>query len=231
MFEAEARWLARRLARYPAEELSPLLNVGSSTRALRERDQPWTERELFAPLAERGVTLIHLDSREGEGIDIRADILDPADLARIKGAGPKAILCCNILEHVKDRQALARHCTEIVGPGGLIFVTVPYSYPRHRDPIDTLYRPTPAELAALFADCDMAEGTIIDVGESYRGQVKRRPWILLRHLFILPFPFLDFDKWRHSLAKPYWLFHNYKVTGAVFRVRMPAQGPSSGPPR
>ena len=37
---------------------------------------------------------------------------------------PKAILCCNILEHVREPERLARRCMEIVEPGGLIFVMV-----------------------------------------------------------------------------------------------------------
>ena len=43
-------------------------------------------------------------------------------------------------------------------PGSLVFVTVPFSYPYHRDPIDTMYRPSPFR-----------------VGESYRGVVRERP--------------------------------------------------------
>ncbi|MCH8858610.1 MAG: hypothetical protein IID54_03420 [Proteobacteria bacterium] len=143
MFKAESIRLSCLLSERTPEELSPLLNVGSSTRAFRETDQPWIEHDLFAPLRARGVQTIHLDLREGDGIDIRADILDPDDLQRIKAYGPKAVLCCNILEHVTAPQTLAQCCIDIAGPGGFIFVTVPYSYPHHRDPIDTLYRPDP----------------------------------------------------------------------------------------
>src|ERR1700704_410083 len=155
MFEAEASWLGRVLRERAPGEVSPLLNVGSSTSAVREKGQPWTERLLFAPLRARGIRLMHLDAREGEGIDIRADILSEADLPRIRALRPKAILCCNILEHVGDPYALARRCIEIVGPGGLIFVTVPFSYPHHRDPIDTMFRPSPEALAQLFHPATM----------------------------------------------------------------------------
>ena len=218
MFEAEAAWLEGLLRQWTPEQLSPLLNVGSSTRAFRETTQPWTDRRLFQPLRARGVKVVHLDSKDGDGIDIRADILSDADLPRIKAFGPKAILCCNILEHVREPDALARRCIEIVGPGGLIFVTVPRSYPHHRDPIDTMYRPAPDELAGLFRPAAMLKGEIVDVGESYRGQVGRRPWLLFRHLLRFPFPFIGFDGWKRSVGKLYWLLHNYSVTGAVFEV-------------
>ncbi len=218
MFEAEARWLERLLRPWGPEQLSPLLNVGSSTREFREVTQPHTDRYLFRPLRERGIKLVHLDSRDGDGIDIRADILSDSDLPRIMAFKPKAILCCNILEHVREPERLARRCMEIVGPGGLIFVTVPKSYPHHRDPIDTMYRPAPDQLAELFHPATMLNGEIVDVGESYRGQVKRRPWILLRHILRFPFPFIGFDGWKRSVGKLYWLAHNYAITGGVFQV-------------
>ena len=224
MFEAEATWLETLLRQWAPERLSPLLNVGSSTRSFREAAQPWTDRRLFRPLRERGVRLVHLDSKEGEGIDIRADILSDADLPKIMAFQPKAILCCNILEHVRAPEVLARRCIEIVGPGGLIFVTVPRSYPHHRDPIDTMYRPAPDELAALFKPARMLRGEIVDVGESYRGQVRLRPWLLLRHAFRFPFPFIGFEGWKRSIGKLYWLRHNYSVTGAVFEVPAGAEG-------
>lgn len=223
MFEAEAIWLERLLRQWPPERLSPLLNVGSSTRAFREKEQPWTEARLFAPLKERGVHLIHLDTKEGDGIDVRADLLSSADLPKIMAARPKAILCCNILEHVLVPGALARRCIEIVGPGGLIFVTVPRSYPHHRDPIDTMYRPDPTQLAALFQPAVMLKGEVVVVGPSYRQKVLRRPWLLLRHLLRMPFPFIGFQGWKRSMAKLYWLTHDFQVTAAAFEVPPPVE--------
>lgn len=218
MFEAEAAWLDKLLRERDASELSPLLNLGSSTRAFREVEQPWCERILFAPLRARGVKTIHVDFRDGEGIDIRADMLDPRDLPRLKALGAKAILCCNMLEHVVDPGVLARHCIEIVGPGGMIYVTVPFSYPHHRDPIDTMYRPAPDQLARLFGPAQMLKGEIVDSGESYWGQVAKRPWVLLRHVLRFPFPFVAFGGWKRSMRKLYWLAHNYRFTAAVFEV-------------
>ena len=227
MFRAEAAWLAHLLSQHDAAELSPLLNIGSSTRQFREIEQPWTERELFAPLRARGVRVVHLDSRTGDGIDVQADILSDADLPRIRAVGARSILCCNILEHVTDPRRLAQRCMEIVGTGGLVFVTVPYSYPFHRDPIDTMYRPRPEDLTGLFTGARLVHGEIIDSGESFRDQVKRRPWILSRQILRFPLPFLSLTKWKRSMAKLYWLFHNYRVTGAVFQVTAPEpRGPS-----
>jgi hypothetical protein len=122
-----------------------------------------------------------------------------------------------VLEHVVDRAKFARRCFQLLMPGGLLLATVPRSYPRHGDPIDTLFRPTPAEIAQLFPNAVLVAGDTLDVGESYRDAVAERPWILLRHIPRFFFPFIDLEKWKASMQKPYWLFHNYQVSAVVLR--------------
>jgi SAM-dependent methyltransferase len=215
IFAAEARWLRDRLDGFPAERLSPLLNLGSSDAEFRERRQPWIAAELFRPLAARGIEIVHVDRRAAAGVDIQADLTDPDDLARLRALRPKALLCCNLLEHVHAPERLARHCLELLDADGLVFVTVPFSYPYHADPIDTMYRPRPEELALLFAGARMREARILDVGLSYRDAVRARPWLLLRHLARLPLPFLSPVRWRRSMAKLYWLAAPYRISCAV----------------
>jgi SAM-dependent methyltransferase len=218
MFKAEAIWLRRKLDEIPAEALSPLVNLGSSTGAFRANLQFWTEEQLFAPLRARGVRLVHVDRREeDDGIDIRADLMDDRGLAEVKAVRPRAALCCNLLEHVEDPAALARRCMDVVLPGGYLFVTVPNSYPYHRDPIDTMFRPTPEEIAALLPNEKMITGEIIDVEESYLDEVRKRPWIVLRHVIRFPFPFVQPHRWKRNMRKLHWLTNNYRVTCAVFR--------------
>jgi hypothetical protein len=216
MFAAEARWLRDRLDGFPAERLSPLLNLGSSDAEFRERRQPWITAELLGPLAARGVAVVHVDRRAAPGVDIRADLTDRRDLARLRALRPRALLCCNLLEHVPEPALLARHCLDLLDAGGLVFVTVPFSYPHHADPIDTMYRPDPAQLARLFAGARLHEARILDVGLCYRDEVRARPWLLLRHLARLPLPFLSPVRWRRSMAKLYWLAAPYRITCAIF---------------
>lgn len=216
MFEAEARWLLRALDAFPPERLSPLLNLGSSSSAFRETVQPWTEDRLFRPLRARAVEIVHVDMRDAPGIDVRADLTDFADVPRLRALAPNALLCCNLLEHTKEPDRAARHCLDVLRSGGLIFVTVPFSYPYHRDPIDTMYRPSPAELGRLFGGARLLDAAIIGAGRSYRDEVRARPWILLRHVARFPAPFLSPQKWKRSMAKLYWLVAEYRITCAVF---------------
>jgi hypothetical protein len=216
MFEAEACWLRRALDAFPPERLSPLFNLGSSSAMVREVVQPWIEGEVFCPLRDCGVEVFHVDLRELPGVDVQADLSDAADILRLRALRPKALLCCNLLEHVLDPGRLARNCLELLPAGGLAFVTVPFSYPHHRDPIDTMYRPSPAELAELFAGARLLEGTVLGAGVSYRDAVRERPWILLRHVWRFPVPFLSFEKWKRSMAHLYWLAAEYRISCAVF---------------
>lgn len=215
MFAVEAHWLRERLDGFPAERLSPLLDLGSSDAAFRER-QPWITADVFRPLAARGVAVVHVDRRAAAGVDACADLTAPADLPRLKALAPKALLCCNLLEHVSEPARLARHCLDLLGAGGLLFVTVPFSYPHHADPIDTMYRPSPDELARLFAGARLRDGAILDAERCYRDEVRARPWLLLRHLGRLPLPFLSPARWRRSMARLYWLAAPYRVSCAVF---------------
>ena len=72
-----------------------------------------------------------------------------------------------------------------------MFVIVPFSYPYHGDPIDTMYRPSPSELSDLFIGARLLDGTILGMGESYRDVVRDRPRLLLHHLWRFPVPFLS----------------------------------------
>jgi hypothetical protein len=216
MFEAEARWLRCALDAFPSERLSPLLNLGSSSTQVRETIQPWIENQVFLPLRARNVEAVHVDMRELPGVDVRADLTDPDDVRRLRTLRPRALLCCNLLEHVIEPERLAAHCLELVAEGGLLFVTVPFSYPYHRDPIDTMYRPNPVELAGLFRDARLLDSILLGTGVSYRDVVRERPWILLRHVWRFPVPFLSFEKWKRSMTRLYWLAAEYRITCAVF---------------
>ena len=219
MFEAEAIRLREILL--AQGDVSPLLNLGSSTRAFREQAKPHIERELFAPLRAAGVAIFHSDLKQADGVDLAGDILDPAVRADLKGRGFRALLIANMLEHVRDRAAVTAVCEEIVGPGGLILATVPSSFPYHADPIDTGYRPDPTALAAAFA---ASEPLLTDevTGRTYREEIVARgssvPRELARTLgFCLIFPFRPKSA-RARLSRWLWYRRPYRTALALVRV-------------
>lgn len=208
MHKSEATWIVSKLANIDPSELSPMLNIGSSTLEFRTQKQPWIDRFLIKPLEERGVRVVHVDLKSAPGVDIVADLTTAQGFESLSKLNARSIMVCNVLEHVLDPRAFANRCADLVQPGGYVIVTVPRSYPHHRDPIDTMYRPTPDDAAILFERTKVLAGEIIEVG-SYRDHVRARPWILSRHIFRAPFPFLGWTKWKRSMGKLYWLVYPY----------------------
>jgi SAM-dependent methyltransferase len=211
----DAEWLGRTLAKFSSEELSPILNLGSSTRHFRTVEQPHIQGLLFGPLEARGVRVVHSDLKVADGVDISGDIFNDADFAKLKAVGARAVVCTHMFEHVHDRQELTRRLLDLLPEGGRFFVTVPSSYHEHNDPIDTMFRPTPDELAALFQSQVILEKQEL-TGENYWAHVRRRPvTIFLRHFTRFFVPFLGWHAWKRSMRKLYWLFNPYKVSAIV----------------
>lgn len=217
MQEVEAKWIERQLRAFPADSLSPVLDIGSQTLHFRTEEKPFIHNDLFAPLMARGVTIIHSDLQAGEGIDITANLLEEDGFNQIKATAPRTVFCNNVLEHVLDPAEFANRCFALLPPGGRLVITVPKSYPHHRDPIDTMFRPSPAEIAELIsAPHQILVSEVIATG-SYRDNLKRRPWIIYRQLLRLPFPFLGWTKWKRSMKKFYWMIWPYRQSCVVIQ--------------
>jgi hypothetical protein len=163
MLIREAKWFAARMKALSDAALFPLLNLGSQTGHFRKTEQPWLEHYLFEPLQKRG-KVVHSDMQTGEGIDLSGDLSDPAFRERLRTMRFQSIVCSNLLEHVANRDEFVRYITPIMPIGGLLFVSVPYRFPYHPDPIDTLYRPTPEEIVALFPGTEVVDKAIVNCG-------------------------------------------------------------------
>lgn len=147
---SEARWIGNALASLPPESF-PLLNLGSSTLRFRREEQPYVEQKIFDPLRRAGMSVVHTDVKEAEGVDAVLNFLDPTDQVALRALGARSILCSNLLEHlaVSADQAL-REITSLLPLAGHLILTVPHKYPYHPDPIDNGFRPGPTELAGLL---------------------------------------------------------------------------------
>ena len=233
MFEAEAIRLREILL--AQGRISPLLNLGSSTRAFRERAKPHIERELFAPLRAAGVAVFHSDLKQADGVDLAGDIMDPAVRAHVREMGFRTLLIANMLEHVRDRAAVTAACEDIVGPDGLILATVPSSFPYHADPIDTGYRPRPGELASLFT---RSNPVLVEevVGRTYREDLVARGSSLVRELGrtvgLALVASARPKSFRASLSRWRWYRRPYAVSLALVRVESaipPCRGRPASP--
>jgi hypothetical protein len=220
MFQAEAIRLREILL--AQDGVSPLLNLGSSTRQFREEAKPHVERELFAPLRAAGVEIVHCDLKAADGVDFAGDILDPAVVGALKARGFRSVLLSNLLEHVRDREKVAVACEEIAGPGGLILATVPSSYPYHADPIDTYYRPSPAELAEAFGRSEPVAAEEV-AGQTWAEDLKARgSGVAVELARTLLWSLISFARPKSAAARLHrWLWYAkpYRVSIALMRVR------------
>jgi hypothetical protein len=211
----EATYLGTWFSMQDLAEISPLIELGASTQAFLET-HPHVQRHLLGPLVERGVRIVKTDIQPGPHIDIAGDIYDPAAQEKLKAVEAKCVLCCNILEHVNDREAFARVCDEILSPGGTIVVSVPQSYPLHMDPIDTYYRPKPDEIAELFFGYDVLVSQTVVSGTA-AGDMGN-PWlevpkVIRRALFLQG----GADATKARLHRLLWLFRRYRTSVAILR--------------
>jgi hypothetical protein len=221
MLPAEAKAIGTLLGQLPLDKVSPCLNLGSSTGEFRTVLQRHINDYLIAPNEVRGVKFIHADMKEEPGVDVAGDIFDPEYRTRLEAMRPASLLCCNMFEHVADRPMLAKICQQIVRPGGYMIISVPYSFPYHVDPVDTYFRPTPAELSVLFPENEIVNAEIVVDGtyweELKQQRLVKRLLTILKIMMHLPLPFIRWEVWKCKMHRLFWLFRPYRVSVLLMR--------------
>lgn len=218
MLKNESEWIKEQLEKTPIHELSPMINLGSGTADFRNKRQPFINDAIIGPLKDRGVEIINSDMKAGRGVDIEGDVFDDEVRERLVSKRARAVLCQNMLEHVRRPRELARVCESVIQPGGRIFATVPKDFPYHPDPIDTMFRPSIKELEQMFPECEVIAGEVVvceTLGQQLMSSVRRFVGLLF-HL-IVPFP--SMSHWRSAWARLRWIFRPYKITCVVLRKR------------
>ena len=195
----------REAARHePSRGAQPRLGLEALPRGV----EAYIDRDIFEPLARAGARVVHSDLKAGEGVDIGGDLFDAAVQARLRELRADAIVACNIMEHLPNdyRQRFPGVLDSLLPPGGTLVVTVPYSYPYHADPIDTLYRPSPTELCALFPRYQVIDARTID-SESYGDEfVAGGAGRMTRKVLRMFFPFVRPKRWLSHAHRFLWLF-------------------------
>ena len=221
MLRAEAQWIGQVLSQLDTDKVSPLLNVGSATAAFREKVQPFIDQEIFAPLRKRASLVDHLDIQDGAGIDLRGDLTDDSFVSGLGSRGYRALLCCNLLEHVLDPAAICAKLELLVPIGGYLVITVPNQFPYHPDPIDTMFRPDVANLAGLFPHCNLIHGAVLDCGTGW-DYVDRSPGALIAKAIHRFSGMREHGGVKGSASFLPWLFRHFRQT-CVLLQRRPTQ--------
>lgn len=195
MNRLESEWIGQRLGSVPDEALFPLLNIGSSTLEFRTQVQPYIEKNIFAPLLSRSSRIYHLDIKDAPGVDIVGDLLKADVRDRVRNMDVRSVMVSNFFEHVVARQPICDAIMDVIPENGLIFVSGPHCYPYHADPIDTMFRPTIAEMHAHFPGTQIVDSAIIDSGNWRQWDPAERGRPLGRTIVRLLVPFYRPAKW------------------------------------
>ena len=203
------------------------LNIGSSTREFREVSQPHIHSRFVKPLEACGIRFVHCDMKQAEGVDEIGDILDPEFRSKLRRYGARLLVCSNLLEHLTDPKAFAEACGDLVVDGGYGVFSVPASYPYHPDPIDTMLRPNPAELAALLPEWQPVRMYDLKLGTYWHDLKKQgRPLArLARHATRVALPFYRSRYWRPNASRLLWLFRPYRLSLVLLKKQ--EGGPSA----
>ena len=216
MFLNESLWVKKRLESLPYN-IRSVLNVGSSTLYYRTKEFPYIDQNVFEPLKQRGIQVFHTDIIKSEGVDLIGDLTENCFAEDLKQRKFDVVLCNNLLEHIVEKELICNVISEIIPSGGFCLVTVPFRYPYHYDPIDTMFRPGIEDLAKLFRGFDLISGEIISDNRTYWDMLKkdkRLAWIIFRRLFL---PFYKPRMWWNTFSYLPHSFKRFKTTGILLR--------------
>jgi hypothetical protein len=215
MFREEAKWLANIIYSLNPNSVFPMLNIGSSNKKFREQEQPWIDELLFKPARTKGYSVIHTDIKNDIGVDIVGDLCSLDFLKKLSEMNIQSVICSNLLEHINNREEISKIISSIVPKNGYLFVTVPYKYPYHCDPIDTMFRPNIQELSSLFPDFKIVNGEILPGGYLVKSTTTTPILYTLAMLIRLILPIYQPLRWLDSLKYALWLFKDISVSCVV----------------
>ena len=215
MFKEEAKWLANMIYSLNPNSVFPMLNIGSSNKKFREQEQPWIDELLFKPARTKGYSVIHTDIKNDIGVDLVGDLCSLDFLKKLSEMNIQSVICSNLLEHINNREEISKIISSIVPKNGYLFVTVPYKYPYHCDPIDTMFRPNIQELSSLFPDFKIVNGEILPGGYLVKSTTTTPILYTLAMLIRLILPIYQPLRWFDSLKYALWLFKDISVSCVV----------------
>jgi hypothetical protein len=208
MFPNEASWFYDKILQINPGEVFPMLNLGSSTGYYRTIIQPYIDNLLFKPLREQGRKVIHCDIKEAEGVDIIGDLSSTAFVEKLQCFEFRSVICSHLLEHVENPASVASSIMQIIPADGYLFVSCPYRYPHHPDPVDTMFRPSPEKLSSYFPGMKIIDSCVISGGRY--GKFGKSAKSIVRELMRLAIPFYKPTRWL-------WHFREAKGTCLVLK--------------
>lgn len=123
----------------------PILEIGAKR---YHADTAVEFRDLFD-----GQEYVGTDIEPGDGVDVVDDLENPRNLV---GRRFGFAICCSVLEHVRRPWVAAEAISDIVAPGGYLYVATPWVWPYHPYP-DDYFRFSFSGIASLFPNFEVVE--------------------------------------------------------------------------
>lgn len=132
---------------------TPVLDVGCRA-PVRTKDTK-VEWHSLRPLFKPG-DYIGTDMQAGKDVDVLCDLTNCvlSQFGYQFGECFKAVFCLSTLEHVREPWLIAETISELLEPGGVLFVSVPWVWRYHGHPHD-YWRMSPHAVRALFPDFEL----------------------------------------------------------------------------
>jgi SAM-dependent methyltransferase len=151
-----------------------VLQVGSRT-SVSDRNEPnW--RSLIAKRFGARAAFVGIDLAAGTNVDHQLDICaSPKTITAALGEEPfDLVVCCHVLEHTPAPQKAARNIETVLPPGGLAFISTPWSQAFHAAP-DDYWRFSLRGLQLLFGGLEIRSSFYSggDVGLDVAYRVER----------------------------------------------------------
>lgn len=219
MLKEESIWISNSLQKLDVKDISPLLNIGSSTAHFREVEQAFIHENIFKLIQAKGVVVVHTDLQEDAGVELVGNLMDDDFIKVLKARKFNSIICSNLFEHLEEntRMEVCKVLCDILNEKGFLLLTVPYIYPYHEDPIDTWYRPNLKSLANCFPSFEIIEKSYVRSNLSYFDELKVRPKNLIMSIIKLLIPFYKHKQWLNDIKYfPFW-FSKYQVSCILLR--------------
>jgi hypothetical protein len=215
----EARRLAEWIEQIGLPRGAVCLNIGSSTGEFRTSVQPHIDAILMRRIAAAGLRIVHCDLKAAEGVDEVGDVLQPAFRERLKRYDASLILCSNLLEHLDDPEGFAAACGDLIGAGAYGIFSVPLSYPYHPDPIDTMLRLSPKQLAAMLPGWHVRQAEVIAGGNHWRDlRASGEPFArLVKQVGRTMLPMYRSSQWKQIAHRLLWLVRPFTVSAVLLR--------------
>ncbi|MDA9808749.1 hypothetical protein N9C59_00375 [Flavobacteriales bacterium] len=224
MLYEEAKWIGNEILQI-CNEGSKVLNIGSSSLTLRTILQPHIDNLIFKPLRDNKIEVTHTDIKKEKGVDISGDLTDQNFIKKLKENKYDIVLCSNLLEHIEDRNIIINAIEEILDFNGTAIVTVPFNYPYHMDPIDTMYRPNVSQLTKDFKKLKFLKGEIIEGSsivhnrheKNYFIKLINNPKLFLLVITRLMLPFYKYFNWKKTAYGITNIFKKFSVSAVILK--------------